>query len=240
MLQTVNELLRVGSANVSDAPRACGKHFQAMDGGIRPLSSSMRVAGPAFTVRCYPGGNLRRRESLGTCPARRCAGGGRRRIPGCHSHGGLMSTRCQERKIAGAILDSAVRMWKTSLRWASRCSRAISARGAARSRRLAKPRRSSAAAEPRCVRATGSPPTPAGSSSSRRKCLNKSLRKPSRSTPEKPASKVSCARQKPQRQRRGGGEWDEVVSSPDARVLCMSNAPIIEAFDSSLAASRGS
>ena len=44
-----------GSCAVSDALRACGKAFQTMDGGIKPLAPELRLAGPAFTVRCYPG-----------------------------------------------------------------------------------------------------------------------------------------------------------------------------------------
>ena len=109
MLQTVNELLRVGSANVSDALRACGKHFQAMDGGIRPLASSMQVAGPAFTVRCYPGATFAIEKALELAKPGDVLvvdGGG---YPDVILMGALMSTRCQERKIAGAILDAAVR-----------------------------------------------------------------------------------------------------------------------------------
>lgn len=109
MLQTVNELLRVGSANVSDALRACGKHFQAMDGGIRPLSTSMRVAGPAFTVRCYPGATYAIEQALELARPGDVLvvdGGG---YPDVILMGALMSTRCQERRIAGAILDAAVR-----------------------------------------------------------------------------------------------------------------------------------
>lgn len=52
MSDVVKELIRVGSANISDALRSLGKHFQVMDGGIRPVASSMALAGPAFTVRC--------------------------------------------------------------------------------------------------------------------------------------------------------------------------------------------
>lgn len=109
MLQTVNELLRVGSANVSDALRACGKHFQAMDGGIRPVAPSMKVAGPAFTVRCYPGATFAIEKALELAQPGDVLvvdGGG---YPDVILMGALMSARCQERKIAGAILDAAVR-----------------------------------------------------------------------------------------------------------------------------------
>lgn len=109
MRETVSELLRVGSANVSDALRALGKHFQAMDGGIRPLAPSMRVAGPAFTVRCYPGATFAIEKALELARPGDVLvvdGGG---YPDVILMGGLMSLRCQERGIAGAILDAAAR-----------------------------------------------------------------------------------------------------------------------------------
>jgi len=99
----------LGSANVSDALRACGKHFQAMDGGIRPLSLTMKVAGPAFTVRCYPGATWAMEQALEqSAPGDVLVvdGGGR---PDVILMGGLMSTRLQVRGVAGAVLDAAVR-----------------------------------------------------------------------------------------------------------------------------------
>ena len=35
-----------------------------MDGGIRPVAPSMKVAGPAFTVRCYPGATFAIEKAL--------------------------------------------------------------------------------------------------------------------------------------------------------------------------------
>jgi len=109
MPDAVKELIRVGSANVSDALRALGKHFQAMDGGIRPVASSMAVAGPAFTVRCYPGATFALEKALELAKPGEVLvvdGGG---YPDVILMGGLMSTRCKQRGIAGAVLDAAVR-----------------------------------------------------------------------------------------------------------------------------------
>jgi regulator of RNase E activity RraA len=109
MAEAVKELIRVGSANVSDALRSLGKHFQAMDGGIRPIASGMAVAGPAFTVRCYPGATFALEKALELAKPGDVLvvdGGG---YPDVILMGGLMSTRCQQRGIAGAILDAAVR-----------------------------------------------------------------------------------------------------------------------------------
>ena len=109
MSDVVKELIRVGSANISDALRSLGKHFQAMDGGIRPVASSMAVAGPAFTVRCYPGATFALEKALELAKPGDVLvvdGGG---YPDVILMGGLMSTRCKHRGIAGAILDAAVR-----------------------------------------------------------------------------------------------------------------------------------
>lgn len=109
MSEVVNELLRVGSANVSDALRALGLHFQAMDGGIRPLHPSMATAGPVFTVRCYPGATFAIEKALELARPGDVLvvdGGG---YPDVILMGGLMSTRLKQRGVAGAILDAAVR-----------------------------------------------------------------------------------------------------------------------------------
>lgn len=99
----------LGSANVSDALRKCGKAFQAMDGGIRPLARNMRLAGPAFTVRCYPGATWALEKALelaGPGDVLVVDGGG---FPDSILMGGLMSTRAQNRGLAGVIVDGAVR-----------------------------------------------------------------------------------------------------------------------------------
>jgi 4-hydroxy-4-methyl-2-oxoglutarate aldolase len=99
----------MGAANVSDALRALGKAFQSLDGGIHPVHSSMKLAGPAFTVRCYPGATWAMEQALelalpgdvlvvdgGACPD-------------LILMGGLMSTRAKARGLAGVVLDGAVR-----------------------------------------------------------------------------------------------------------------------------------
>lgn len=99
----------LGSANVSDALRKCGKAFQAMDAGIRPLDRSMRLAGPAFTVRCYPGATWALEKSLELARPGDVLvvdGGG---FSDAILMGGLMSTRAQNRGLRGVIIDGAVR-----------------------------------------------------------------------------------------------------------------------------------
>jgi regulator of RNase E activity RraA len=102
-------LLMTGTANVSDALRSLGKAFQAMDAGIRPLAPDMRLAGPAFTVRCFPGATWAMEKSL-----QLASPGDVLVVDGAGASdailmGGLMSTSAQSRGIEGAVLDAAVR-----------------------------------------------------------------------------------------------------------------------------------
>lgn len=100
---------RVGSANTSDALRKLGKPFQAMRSGIAPLASGMKAAGPAFTVRCYPGATWAMEQALEKARPGDVLvidGGG---SPDVILMGGLMSTRAKARGVAGAVLDAAVR-----------------------------------------------------------------------------------------------------------------------------------
>lgn len=99
----------VTSAIASDALRECGKHFQAMDGGIRPVAPTMRIVGRAFTVRCYPGATWALEQSI-----ERAEPGDVLVVDGGSASdvimmGGLLSTRMQQRGLAGAIVDGAVR-----------------------------------------------------------------------------------------------------------------------------------
>ncbi|HEX7008569.1 MAG TPA: RraA family protein [Phycisphaeraceae bacterium] len=103
------EWIEWGTAAVSDALRACGQPFQAMDGGIRPVDADMRLAGPAFTVRCYPGATWALEQAVELASPGDVLvvdGGGR---PDVILMGGLMSTRAKVRGLAGAVLDAAVR-----------------------------------------------------------------------------------------------------------------------------------
>jgi regulator of RNase E activity RraA len=98
-----------GSAAVSDGLRTLKKHFQCMEGGIRPLSDTFQLCGPAFTVRCYPGATWALEQALELA------------LPGdvlvvdagergdVIIMGALMSQRAQSRGLAGAIVDGAVR-----------------------------------------------------------------------------------------------------------------------------------
>jgi 4-hydroxy-4-methyl-2-oxoglutarate aldolase len=106
---SVAQWTKWGSANVSDALRALGKSFQTVGSGINPLAPNMAVAGPAFTVRCYPGATWAMEKALEQARAGDVLVVDGGASPDVILMGGLMSTRAQARGIAGAILDAAVR-----------------------------------------------------------------------------------------------------------------------------------
>jgi 4-hydroxy-4-methyl-2-oxoglutarate aldolase len=107
--QRVKDLLTCGSANVSDALRQLGRHFQAMDGGIRPVAPGMRAAGPAYTVRCYPGATWAMEAAMeASRPGDVIVADGAGSID-VILMGGLMGRRMHARGVAGAVVDGAVR-----------------------------------------------------------------------------------------------------------------------------------
>ncbi len=98
-----------GTAAVSDALRNCGKSFQAMEAAIEPVAPEMKAAGPAFTVRCYPGATWAMEQAFELAQPGDVLvvdGGAAANVI---LMGGLMSTRMQQRGLAGAIVDGAVR-----------------------------------------------------------------------------------------------------------------------------------
>lgn len=98
-----------GSAAVSDALRSLSHPFQALEGGFAPLSPEHRLAGPAFTVRCYPGATWALEQALELASHGDVLvvdAGGR---PDLIIMGSLMSQRAKSRGIAGVVVDGAVR-----------------------------------------------------------------------------------------------------------------------------------
>ena len=73
------------------------------------MRPAMRLAGPAYTVRCYPGATWALEKALDLAPPGSVLvvdGGG---VTDVILMGGLMSTRAQARGLAGAVVDGAVR-----------------------------------------------------------------------------------------------------------------------------------
>jgi len=93
------------AAAVSD----CLDRAQAMDGGIQPLASNMRLVGQARTVRCTVGDNSALHAALDLVERGDVLvadGGG---FLGNAVWGGLMTEAARRKGIAGLVIDGAVR-----------------------------------------------------------------------------------------------------------------------------------
>lgn len=98
-----------GSAAVSDGLRSLGRAFQALEGGFTAVASEHRLAGPAFTVRCYPGATWALEQALELASPGDVLvidAGGRSDLI---IMGALMSQRAKSRGIAGIVVDGAIR-----------------------------------------------------------------------------------------------------------------------------------
>lgn len=101
--------LEWGSAAVGDALRSHGHPFQCMEAGIHGVARGMKLAGPAFTVRTYPGATWALEQALEKASPGDVLvvdAGGR---PDLIIMGELMSMRAKQRGLAGVVVDGAVR-----------------------------------------------------------------------------------------------------------------------------------
>jgi len=102
--ENIRELLsKVSSPNISDA-----MHRQGDLKGIRPVCSGVKMVGPAFTVRTYPGDWAKPVEAIDEAPEGSVividAGG-----VGPAVWGELATYSSVEKKIAGVVIDGAIR-----------------------------------------------------------------------------------------------------------------------------------
>lgn len=100
----IREMLsKVSSPNISDA-----MHRQGELKGIRPVCSGVKMIGPAFTVRTYPGDWAKTVEAIDEAPQESVivvdAGG-----VGPAVWGELATHSCIQKKIAGVVIDGAIR-----------------------------------------------------------------------------------------------------------------------------------
>ncbi|MDH5174361.1 MAG: orotidine 5'-phosphate decarboxylase [Elusimicrobiota bacterium] len=100
----IREMLsQVSSPNISDA-----MHRQGELKGIRPVCSGVKMIGPAFTVRTYPGDWAKTVEAIDEAPQKSVivvdAGG-----VGPAVWGELATNSCIQKKIAGVVIDGAIR-----------------------------------------------------------------------------------------------------------------------------------
>lgn len=102
--ENIREMLsKVSSANISDA-----MHRQGELKGIRPVCSGVKMVGPAFTVRTYPGDWAKTVEAIDEAPQESVividAGGVEPAV-----WGELATNSCLENNIEGVVIDGAIR-----------------------------------------------------------------------------------------------------------------------------------
>jgi len=112
MTAALAKLQLVSAPNVSDVlGKGLSRKFkhQTMDAGIKPIAPSLRLCGPAFTVRCYPGATYAMERAIAEAPRGSvivCDGQG---SDAGVMMGGLMSAVAHTRGVLGAVIDGAVR-----------------------------------------------------------------------------------------------------------------------------------
>jgi len=102
--ENIREMLsKVSSANISDA-----MHRQGELKGIRPVCSGVKMIGPAFTVRTYPGDWAKTVEAIDEAPQESVividAGGVAPAV-----WGEMATNSCLENNIEGVVIDGAIR-----------------------------------------------------------------------------------------------------------------------------------
>ncbi len=80
-----------------------------LDGRIAPLSPSMRMAGPAFTVEVRPGDNLMIHAAIALAQPGDVIVVDGKADRTCALVGAIMVSTCRKRGLAGIVLDAAVR-----------------------------------------------------------------------------------------------------------------------------------
>lgn len=104
-MTSLRRLAELGTATLGEAaPEAC-----VLELPLRPLAPGMRAAGPARTVRCRPGDNLALHLAIAAASPGDMLiadyGGSTDSGP----FGEIMALACQQRGIAGLVIDGAVR-----------------------------------------------------------------------------------------------------------------------------------
>ena len=100
-----NQLIKIGSATVSDALGKTG----AMDHTMRPWSANPKMAGPAFTVQVHPADILMVSKAAAECPT------GHVLVIDGHGEmntalwGGLMTMSMLRKGLAGVVIHGAIR-----------------------------------------------------------------------------------------------------------------------------------
>ncbi len=102
------ELLKLPTGNIADNNNSV-PHQGVMDSGIKPLDTTSKMIGRAYTVQCYPGDNLALHQAI------YAANPGDVLVLDCGKYtegghfGDVMATACLVRGIAGVVIDGSCR-----------------------------------------------------------------------------------------------------------------------------------
>jgi len=103
------EIVRQASAFASSILADVAGRRGAMDGRLKPLSPSMRLAGPAFTIEIRPGDNLMIHAAMAMARPGDILVVDGKADRSCALMGSIMLNACKKLGLGGVVLDAAVR-----------------------------------------------------------------------------------------------------------------------------------
>jgi len=103
------EIVRQASAFASSILADVAGRRGAMDGRAKPLSPSMRLAGPAFTIEIRPGDNLMIHAAMAMARPGDILVVDGKADRSCALMGSIMLNACKKLGLGGVVLDAAVR-----------------------------------------------------------------------------------------------------------------------------------
>lgn len=99
------EFAKLPTGNVCDANGKAGN----MDPAIKPIDPKTKMVGPAVTVRCHPGDNLIMHQAIYEAEPGSVVVYDIQGYVGAGPFGEIMAIACQERGIAGVVIDGSCR-----------------------------------------------------------------------------------------------------------------------------------
>ncbi|KUK35876.1 MAG: Putative ribonuclease E inhibitor RraA/dimethylmenaquinone methyltransferase, partial [Thermacetogenium phaeum] len=103
--EDIQSFMKLPTGNVCDANGKSGN----MDPAIKPIDPKTKMAGPAVTVRCQPGDNLTIHKAIYEAEPGSVLVIDAHAYVGAGPFGEIMAIACQERGLAGVVIDGACR-----------------------------------------------------------------------------------------------------------------------------------
>ncbi|MDK2881621.1 MAG: 4-hydroxy-4-methyl-2-oxoglutarate aldolase [Clostridia bacterium] len=103
--EDIQSFMKLPTGNICDANGKSGN----MDPAIKPIDPKTKMAGPAVTVRCQPGDNLTIHKAIYEAEPGSVLVIDAHAYVGAGPFGEIMAIACQERGLAGVVIDGACR-----------------------------------------------------------------------------------------------------------------------------------